>query len=128
MKILRGFFRIAAGGQCGAGIVTRSANARIHPQRLSVCRYRFRQALLRLTQDADARVKLRSVVQLDRAVNNITQALIVFDGQANMVLCNERYRQMYGLCPEMVRPGTSLRSLLLHRKDLGNFPIGSCGY
>jgi diguanylate cyclase (GGDEF)-like protein len=60
-------------------------------------------------------------LQLDRAVNNITQALIVFDGQANLVLCNERYRQMYGLCPEMVRPGTSLHSLLLHRKELGNF-------
>jgi PAS domain-containing protein len=58
-------------------------------------------------------------LQLDRAVNNITQALIVFDGQANLVLCNERYRQMYGLCSEMVRPGTSLRSL---RKELGNFP------
>lgn len=43
-------------------------------------------------------------LQLDRAVNNITQALVVFDGQANLVLCNERYRQMYGLCPEMVRP------------------------
>ena len=61
-------------------------------------------------------------LQLDRAVNNIAQALVVFDGQANLVLCNERYRQMYGLCSEMVRPGTSLRSLLLHRKELGNFP------
>ena len=63
-------------------------------------------------------------LQLDRAVNNITQALIVFDGQANLVLCNERYRQMYGLCPEMVRPGTSLHSLLLHRKEArGSRPI-----
>jgi diguanylate cyclase (GGDEF)-like protein len=61
-------------------------------------------------------------LQLDRAVNNITQALIVFDAEANLVLCNARYRQMYGLGPEIVSPGMPLRRLLLHRKELGNFP------
>jgi diguanylate cyclase (GGDEF)-like protein len=60
-------------------------------------------------------------LRLDGAVNNISQALLMFDSEARLVLCNDRYRQMYGLSPEMVRPGTSLRSLLIHRKKLGNF-------
>ncbi|HEY7245003.1 MAG TPA: PAS-domain containing protein [Xanthobacteraceae bacterium] len=67
-------------------------------------------------------------LQLDRAVSNITQGLIVFDAQADLVLCNERYRDMYGLRPEMVRPGTPLRSLVLHRKQTGNFRGDADGY
>jgi PAS domain-containing protein len=60
-------------------------------------------------------------LRLDGAVNNIAQALLMFDSEARLVLCNDRYRQMYGLSPEMVRPGASLHSLLVHRKELGNF-------
>jgi PAS domain-containing protein len=58
---------------------------------------------------------------LDGAVNNITQALLMFDPQGRLMLCNERYREMYGLTPEMVSPGTSLRALLGQRKRLGTF-------
>ena len=56
------------------------------------------------------------------AVNNITQALLMFDPEGRLVLCNDRYLQMYGLAPEKVRPGTSLRTLLTYRKELGTFP------
>ena len=60
-------------------------------------------------------------LRLDGAVNNITQALLMFDPQGLLLLCNERYREMYGLTPEMVQPGTSLRTLLAHRKQMGTF-------
>jgi PAS domain-containing protein len=72
----------------------------------------YRQYRLLRLRKAELREKN---LQLDRAVNNITQALIMFDSEAKLVLCNERYRHMYGLSPEMVRPGTSLQSLILHR-------------
>jgi len=74
-------------------------------------------ALLRRTTEALRAQNLR----LDGAVNNITQALLMFDPQGRLVLCNERYREMYALTPEMVQPGTSLRSLLVHRKQMGTF-------
>ena len=35
-------------------------------------------------------------LRLDAAVNNITQALLMFDAQARLILCNDRYREMYG--------------------------------
>jgi PAS domain-containing protein len=79
----------------------------------------YRQYKLLRLRKAELREKN---LQLDRAVNNIPQALIMFDSDARLVLCSDRYRQMYGLPPEMVRPGTSLHSLLLRRKELGNFP------
>ena len=56
------------------------------------------------------------------AVNNITQALLMFDPEGRLVLCNDRYREMYGLPPEKALPGTPLRSLLAYRKELGTFP------
>jgi methyl-accepting chemotaxis protein/PAS domain-containing protein len=58
---------------------------------------------------------------LRAALNNMTQGLCMFDSAARLVLCNERYIQMYGLRPEYGRSGTSLRDLLLHRAASGTF-------
>ena len=74
-------------------------------------------ALLRRT----AQVLREQNLRLDGAINNITQALLMFDPQGRLLLCNERYREMYGLTPDMAQPGTSLRSLLAHRKQMGTF-------
>jgi methyl-accepting chemotaxis protein len=38
-----------------------------------------------------------------------------------LILCNERYIQMYDLSPELARPGASLRELLEQRRAAGNF-------
>ena len=58
---------------------------------------------------------------LRAALNNMTQGLCMFDGSARLVLCNERYIEMYDLRPEHARAGTPLRELLLHRLAAGNF-------
>jgi methyl-accepting chemotaxis protein len=58
---------------------------------------------------------------LRAALNNMTQGLCMFDGGARLVLCNERYIEMYHLRPEHARAGTPLRELLLHRLSAGNF-------
>jgi diguanylate cyclase (GGDEF)-like protein len=60
-------------------------------------------------------------LRLDAAVNNITQALLMFDAEAGLILCNDRYRAMYGLTEQDTRPGTPLRALLQQRARLGNF-------
>ena len=44
---------------------------------------------------------------------------MVADGR--LILCNERYVQMYDLSPELTRPGVSLRELLDHRIKVGSF-------
>jgi methyl-accepting chemotaxis protein len=58
---------------------------------------------------------------LRAALNNMTQGLCMFDGTARLVLCNDRYLEMYALRPELGRAGTPLRELLECRTAAGTF-------
>jgi diguanylate cyclase (GGDEF)-like protein/PAS domain S-box-containing protein len=60
--------------------------------------------------------------QLDTAINNMAQGLLMFDSANRIVVCNRRYIEMYGLSPEVVKPGCTLGDLLSHRKETGSFP------
>src|SRR5690348_10765026 len=60
-------------------------------------------------------------LRLDAALSNMCQGLVMFDPSGRLVLCNERYRQMYGLSAEAVRPGCTLRDLLRARRAAGSF-------
>jgi diguanylate cyclase (GGDEF)-like protein/PAS domain S-box-containing protein len=60
-------------------------------------------------------------LRLDAALNNMNQGLIMFDGKAQVVVCNERYLQIYGLSAEIVRPGCTIHQLLEHRAETGTF-------
>ena len=64
----------------------------------------------------------RAQSRLQRAaLNNMTQGLCMFDGTARLVLCNDRYLEMYALRPELGRAGTPLRELLECRAAAGTF-------
>jgi methyl-accepting chemotaxis protein len=63
----------------------------------------------------------RRTARLTSAVNNMSQGLCMFDKAQRLVICNDRYRQMYGLSSDIVKPGCTLRELLAHRKDVGMF-------
>jgi diguanylate cyclase (GGDEF)-like protein len=58
---------------------------------------------------------------LDTAINNMTQGLLLFDAQGRLVICNERYIEMFSLSPDVVKPGCTLRALVEHRKETGTF-------
>ena len=60
-------------------------------------------------------------LQFDAALNNMVQGLVMFDSSARIVVCNQRYIQMYNLSPEIVKPGCTLHKLLEHRKEVGLF-------
>ncbi len=57
--------------------------------------------------------------RLEEAINHLSLGIVIFDEKREVVFCNERYRQMYGLSPEQVKPGTPTRELIRHRLDLG---------
>ena len=59
--------------------------------------------------------------RLDTAVNNMTQGLLLFDSSQRLVVCNQRYIEMYGLSAEVVKPGCSFREIIAHRKATGSF-------
>ena len=60
-------------------------------------------------------------LRLGTALNNMRQALLLFDRAGRLVLFNRRYLQMYRLAPESVRAGATLRELLHLRKAAGTF-------
>lgn len=59
--------------------------------------------------------------QLDAAINNMSQGLLMFDRDGRIVLCNDRYIQMYSLSREIVAPGRSVLELIEARKAAGTF-------
>ena len=59
--------------------------------------------------------------RLDTAVNNMTQGLLLFDSSQRLVVCNQRYIEMYGLSTEVVEPGCTFRDVIAHRKATGSF-------
>jgi diguanylate cyclase (GGDEF)-like protein/PAS domain S-box-containing protein len=77
----------------------------------------------RLSQDHGASQQRLTLEKqrLDKAVNNMTQGLLLFDASRRLVICNHRYLDMYGLSPEVVKPGASFRQIIEHRKETGSF-------
>jgi len=63
----------------------------------------------------------RRNTRLQTALNNMSQGLCLWSPSAELILCNERYVQMYGLTPNLARAGVSLRELLDHRIKVGSF-------
>jgi methyl-accepting chemotaxis protein len=59
--------------------------------------------------------------RLQSALDNMSQGLCLWSPAGTLILCNERYVQMYNLSAELTRPGLSLRALLDHRIRAGNF-------
>jgi diguanylate cyclase (GGDEF)-like protein/PAS domain S-box-containing protein len=59
--------------------------------------------------------------RLDTAINNMSQGLLLYDSSERLVVCNQRYISMYGLSPDVVKPGLNFRDLLLYRKKIGSF-------
>jgi signal transduction histidine kinase/DNA-binding response OmpR family regulator len=76
-----------------------------------------------LTQSAEAAndALLTQNSRFDMALNNMSQGLCFFDGEERLIVCNSRYIEMYGLAPERIRPGITLREIV----DL-RFEAGSC--
>jgi diguanylate cyclase (GGDEF)-like protein len=60
-------------------------------------------------------------VRFDIAINNMTQGLLLFDSSERLIVCNRSYIAMYGLSPDIVKPGIGLRDLVAHRKQIGSF-------
>jgi diguanylate cyclase (GGDEF)-like protein/PAS domain S-box-containing protein len=70
----------------------------------------------------------QSNILLHTALKNMTQGLCMFDREQRLVVCNERYGEMYRLRPEQTRPGTTLQAILEARVAAGMAPLGADQY
>ena len=58
---------------------------------------------------------------LQTVLNNMSQGVLMFDSETRLTFCNQRYLELYGLSPDVVKSGCRLRDLLQHRIELGSF-------
>jgi diguanylate cyclase (GGDEF)-like protein len=59
--------------------------------------------------------------RFDIAINNMTQGLLLYDSSERLIVSNRRYLEMYGLSPDVVKPGLTFRDLIAYRKETGSF-------
>ena len=69
---------------------------------------------------AQRRLRLQKQ-RLDTAINNMTQGLLLFDSSQQLVVCNQRYIEMYGLSADVLQPGCSFHEVIAHREATGSF-------
>jgi diguanylate cyclase (GGDEF)-like protein len=50
--------------------------------------------------------------QFDVCLNNMTHGLTMYDGAMRLIVCNARYAEMYGVPPQLTKPGTTYRQIL----------------
>src|SRR3954452_2322168 len=60
-------------------------------------------------------VELRKA-QLDTAIEHMSQGLVMFDAEGRVLLLNNLYLEMYGLSPDVAKPGITFLALLQQRK------------
>jgi diguanylate cyclase (GGDEF)-like protein len=59
--------------------------------------------------------------QLNIALANMEQGLSMFDRDQRLIIANKRYAEIYGFPPDMLVPGTHIRTFVEHRVDSGDF-------
>jgi diguanylate cyclase (GGDEF)-like protein len=79
----------------------------------------------RLVQERTAALREREAelraqnLRFDVALKNMAHGLSLFDKDQRLIVCNERYGNMYRLTPDQTKPGTTLRSILEARVSVG---------
>ena len=75
-----------------------------------------------ITERQQAAEQLREQkLQLDTALNSMAQGLNMFDAAGRLVVCNQRYLEMYRLPAEVAKPGCTVHDLVQARVEAGTF-------
>jgi len=59
--------------------------------------------------------------QFNAAINNMSQGLSMFDSERRLIVCNNRYAEMYELPPALISPGTQVFEIMKYRIAKGIF-------
>jgi diguanylate cyclase (GGDEF)-like protein len=70
----------------------------------------------------------RSSDHLNTALAGMPQGLCMFDDGLRLIACNAKYAEMYGLGPDLIRPGTPFRAILEQRVRNGTSPVDAENY
>jgi diguanylate cyclase (GGDEF)-like protein len=67
-------------------------------------------------------------LRFDTALKHMSHGLCMFDHEQTLLVSNARYGELYGLTPEQIKPGTTLRSILEARVAAGSVPADAGSY
>jgi methyl-accepting chemotaxis protein len=76
----------------------------------------------------DGRAQHQNLELLATALNNMTQGVVMFDWNERLVVCNDRYVEMYGLSPDIVKPGCVLADIINNRIAIGSLERNAAEY
>jgi diguanylate cyclase (GGDEF)-like protein/PAS domain S-box-containing protein len=62
-------------------------------------------------------------LRFDAALSNMPNGLSMFDADGKLLVWNERYVEIYGMAPDVVRRGVGIKTIVEHRKQAGNLDI-----
>ena len=94
----------------------KSANAAIRDADGKLRGYMSLRLDITASKHLEAQLAARNL-QLDMVLKHMPAGISMFDSEQRLVVCNDRYREMYGLPADLVRPGTPLVELM--RQEVG---------
>ncbi|GGE52157.1 response regulator [Actibacterium pelagium] len=66
-------------------------------------------------------VDVSDLMQICAGINTISDGFVIYDRDEKMVLCNQRYKEIYKLPPEIAHPGNSFKNILQYGLDNGHY-------
>ena len=77
-----------------------------------------------LGKEQEEALRIRNF-QFDTSINNMSQGLCFFDADHKLIVCNDRFVDMYDIPRGRVGPGTPLNEIVDLRFEAGSFPAMS---
>ncbi|KYO51328.1 ATP-binding protein [Tistrella mobilis] len=93
----------------------------------------LRLSLAHLTDHLNAEVEARTreleerSQQFNAALENVFLGLAMFDAERRLVVCNQRYREMFGLSEDLACRGTTLHAILEHAARAEGYVVAELG-
>jgi diguanylate cyclase (GGDEF)-like protein/PAS domain S-box-containing protein len=74
-------------------------------------------------------IELRKTnARFDAALANLPTGLSMFDADGRLMVCNERYIELYGMSPDLVTRGADIYDLVAHRKQTSGLDMDARTY
>jgi diguanylate cyclase (GGDEF)-like protein len=77
-----------------------------------------------LESEQEEKLRTRNL-QFDAAINNMSQGLCFFDGAQRLIVCNDRYLEMYDMSRAGIHASITLAEIVDKRFEVGSFPAMS---
>jgi two-component system sensor histidine kinase/response regulator len=82
----------------------------------------YRGTATDITEELEAGRRLKAVEnQLVTAISSMSQGFVLYDADDKLVMCNERYRNLFYLAADLMKPGTSFIDLTRAAAERGQF-------